>query len=97
MEFSVCAQRFFLTSRFLPWSLPPACRLLHPRLLDRIPAVFSPTLRFMPAVGTMLTNVNLPNTGQMPAASSGFIVETYAHFRRDQLVPTFHPQPSIHL
>ena len=45
----------------------------------------------------MLTNVNLPNTGQMPAASSGFIVETYAHFRRDQLVPTFHPQPSIHL
>lgn len=34
----------------------------------------------------LYTNVNLPNAGQMPAAPSGFVVETYAHFRRDQLV-----------
>lgn len=32
------------------------------------------------------TNVNLPNTGQMPAAPAGHVVETYAHFCRDSLV-----------
>lgn len=37
--------------------------------------------------GELFTNVNLPNAGQMPAAPSGFVVETYAHFRRNQVVP----------
>ena len=33
------------------------------------------------------TNVNLPNTGQMPTAPTGHVVETYAHFSRNSLVP----------
>lgn len=33
------------------------------------------------------TNVNLPNTGQMPAAPRQHVVETYARFSRDSLVP----------
>lgn len=37
--------------------------------------------------GDLFTNINMPNAGQMPAAPAGFVVETYAHFRRDQLVP----------
>ena len=32
------------------------------------------------------TNVNLPNTGQMPIAPDGHVVETYAHFSRNSVV-----------
>lgn len=35
----------------------------------------------------LCTNVNMPNYGQMPSAPSGHVVETYANFSRDSLVP----------
>lgn len=35
----------------------------------------------------LVTNVNLPNAGQMPGLPHGLIVETYAEFRRDGIRP----------
>jgi alpha-galactosidase len=38
-------------------------------------------------LGNLDTNVNLPNQGQIAALPAGAVVETYAQFRRDSLVP----------
>lgn len=37
--------------------------------------------------GDVVTNVNLPNRGQMPDMPMGAVVETYASFRRDEVRP----------
>jgi galacturan 1,4-alpha-galacturonidase len=38
-------------------------------------------------LGNLDTNVNLPNHGQIASLPTGAVVETYAQFRRDRLVP----------
>ncbi len=45
-------------------------------------------------LGNLDTNVNVPNLGQLSQLPSGHVVETYAQFRRDSLVPMVaHPLP----
>ena len=40
-------------------------------------------------LGDMVTNVNVPNRGQIPNLPMGAVVETNALFRRDELSPVF--------
>jgi galacturan 1,4-alpha-galacturonidase len=40
-------------------------------------------------LGDMVTNVNIPNRGQIPNLPLGAVVETNALFRRDQISPVF--------
>ena len=40
-------------------------------------------------LGDMVTNVNIPNRGQIPNLPLGAVVETNALFRRDQIAPVY--------
>ena len=46
-------------------------------------------LKALLGLGDMVTNVNLPNRGQIPNLPLGAIVETNAVFRRDEIAPVY--------